>query len=169
MSPDQARTAAALADLLTAEAALFDELSDLSGMQRRALARAAEAELAQAASRAETLATRFRLLEEERGRIESFVPEGERRVAEARVALARALGRLLREMPSRARSLNVSATRWRPARRRSAACSPPPTGPTAAAPRAAPPAPAFPRRAEPWASSTTSPSAGRPWARFAKG
>ena len=97
MSPDQARTAAALADLLQAEAALFDELSDLSGMQRRALARAAEAELAQAASRAETLATRFRLLEEERGRIESFVPEGERRVAEARAALARALGRLLRE------------------------------------------------------------------------
>ena len=55
MSPDQARTAAALADLLQAEAALFDELSDLSGPQRRALARAAEAELAQAVAQLQAI------------------------------------------------------------------------------------------------------------------
>lgn len=88
--------AGALADLLYAEAAVFTELADLAVQQRQALLRGDEARIETLAARAATLATRFRLLEDERVRVEpagGVVPGTET----AREALVAALGRLLRE------------------------------------------------------------------------
>ncbi len=97
MSPEPARRTTALADLLKAETALFAELAELAGRQRAALLGADEARLQTLAAQAETLATRFRLLEDERARLETPDIAHEPAVERARSTLVSALGRLLRE------------------------------------------------------------------------
>lgn len=93
-------TPASLAELLRAEAAVFDELADLAVRQRRALLDADEDRLLALAGQAETLATRFQLIEDERARVErigSHGAEDDPRLTDATAILRSALSRLLRE------------------------------------------------------------------------
>ncbi|MBP7146469.1 MAG: flagellar export chaperone FlgN [Acidobacteria bacterium] len=90
--------AAALGGVLEAQARLFGELTGLVAEQRRALLAADRERLEQLCREATTLATRFALLEDERGRLESAGAAQDRPDLEnARGAAARALAVLLRE------------------------------------------------------------------------
>ena len=96
MSPSA--NALALADVLVAEAALFGELADLAVRQRAALLVADADRLNSCAARAETLATRFRMLDGERARLERDpLEENSPELTRARATLLGALGRLLSE------------------------------------------------------------------------
>ncbi len=73
MTPDahasRAAHAVRIAAVIEAEAAVFEELAALMPVQRRALLDADADEVGRCAACAETLATRFRLLEQERARL----------------------------------------------------------------------------------------------------
>jgi len=99
VSPDPRLSAAErLAGVLEAEAALFREFAAQADLQRRALLAGDVATLERLADRADALALRFRLLEEERGRLEGEVGDGTSpRLARARDEARRELVVLLRE------------------------------------------------------------------------
>lgn len=96
-----------LVDLLHAEAAVFADLAALAVEQRRAMLGADTAALDAIVRRAETLATRFRLVEDERRRVETAWAaeraaagaerDEEPQLRAARAAVLEALGRLLHE------------------------------------------------------------------------
>ncbi len=93
-------TATLLADLLRAEAAVFIEMAGLAAEQRRALLAADPERLEAVVRRAEGATTRFRLLEDERRRVEDgLAPDaaGDPGLHDAREAVLVALGRLLHE------------------------------------------------------------------------
>lgn len=95
--------------ILEAQAHLFGELAELAKNQRRALLAADQAALEDMSVRAETLATRFRLLEDERSRLEQEQPQPQGSIVDrARERARKALAHLLEEVA-------VSATvleRW---------------------------------------------------------
>lgn len=98
MSPHPETGSTALAGLLEAQATLFGELAELVVQQRRALLAAEEDHLLDLAGKAENLATRFRLLETERGRLEAdSKTEDGPEMKRARHRFQEAFGRLLRE------------------------------------------------------------------------
>lgn len=89
-----------LIDLLAAQSALLSELRELTIRQRHALLAGDVALVSDLAGRAETLATRHRLLEEERSRLDGLLADEERddpRLRAARRAAASTFGALLRE------------------------------------------------------------------------
>ncbi|UCF66054.1 MAG: flagellar export chaperone FlgN [Acidobacteriota bacterium] len=85
--------------VLDAEAELFGDLAQLAAEQRRALLKADSERLEQLADRAHTLATRFRLLDRERLRLEQDVEPGDENdaLARARSRVAVALQTLLEQ------------------------------------------------------------------------
>lgn len=91
------KPARALIGILQAQALVFEELAQLASDQKRALARMEFDRLDAFAVRAETLETRFRLLEEERQHLEAEPGLGGSAVEEARAAAGSALRALLRE------------------------------------------------------------------------
>ncbi len=99
MSPDPRLPAAErLATVLEAEAELFREFAARAAEQRRALLAADADALDRLADRADALALRFRMLEEQRGRLEAVVEgDGSPRLGRAREEARRALVFLLRE------------------------------------------------------------------------
>jgi hypothetical protein len=94
-SPDH--SARVLAGVLAAQAELFDELAELVDAQRRALVAGASEELERLSGRAESLSVRFRMLEQERERLDAAVPADHPDLGDARQRARGALGRLLRE------------------------------------------------------------------------
>ncbi len=97
MTPDPGSSGAdssvRIAAVIEAEAAVFEELAALMPLQRRALLDADRDEVERCVACAETLATRFRLLEQERARLESEA--GDARVEETDGPIVDARGRLL--------------------------------------------------------------------------
>ncbi len=91
------KPARALIGILQAQAKVFEELAQLASDQKIALARMESDRLDAFTVRAETLETRFRLLEEERQRLEAEPGEGGSAVEEARATAGGALRALLRE------------------------------------------------------------------------
>ena len=87
----------ALVAILRAEEALFRELAGLTGEQRVALLDQDLPRLEKLAGKAETLATRFQLLDEERARLESEGTASGPELDSARADLVEALRALLRE------------------------------------------------------------------------
>ncbi len=99
MSPDPRLSAPErLAAVLEAEAELFREFATQADEQRRALLAGDVAALERLADRADALALRFRMLEEQRGRLEAEVDgDPPPRLARAWDEARRALVGLLRE------------------------------------------------------------------------
>lgn len=96
--PEEPRQPGGLAGVVTAQAQVLEELVELAGEVRRAMLEPDPEAAESAAARAETLVTRFELLERERSRIEEAAPRQE--TAEMRAARRRvedALGAMLRE------------------------------------------------------------------------
>lgn len=99
MKPDPYDRGAATSAVLDAQARLFGELAELARGQRRALLAGDQGALEEMSLRAETLATRFRLLEDERSRQEQEQPQPQGRLVErAREGARRALAALLEEV-----------------------------------------------------------------------
>lgn len=83
--------------MLRAQAAVLAELRELVAQQRQALMQADEQRLLELASKAETYATRFALLEQERLHLEAVEPGHTEEQRQLRDELATALAALLRE------------------------------------------------------------------------
>jgi hypothetical protein len=101
-NPTRAGLPARFAAVLEAEAALFQELAELMPVQRQALLDGDRAALEESSSLADTLATRFRMLEQERVRLESesggdLLASPDEIVRVARARLLTALQGLMRD------------------------------------------------------------------------
>lgn len=90
-------SAEALISLYRTQSAVYDELRELVIAQRHALLATDAAALSHLTARAESLAARFRILEDERLRLESSTPDQGESVFAARQEAALGLSLLLRE------------------------------------------------------------------------
>ena len=102
VAPDSSGPAERLAAILRAQAVLFDELAELSRRQRAALLDADVRLLEESTLLAEEIATRFRLLEDERQNVERIRPADQLATESAATAAAltrsrEALARLVHE------------------------------------------------------------------------